>query len=370
MFKTTDIFLNYSYKSVLKGVSAQFDEGKIYALLGENGAGKSTFAHIICGDIKPTSGNIFFNDKEIHFETPKDAIQYGIVCVHQRPLLSSSISIKENLKLGQKKFDVPMAAKADELLHQWLPGRTMATVVKELQLEETFFVSLIGALLRNPKLLILDEPPFIPIEKLHSLTEQGITIIMITHSLKEALEKSDRIILLQDGKILEHKETSLFTEKEIQQKLFGISKEVKCPDFIQIQNLSENDVMNLRKNDKNIGYIPSDKTFRASNPNLTILQLLTAYNPKGHKSELETYAASILKKAEVNICLNEKTFCLSGGMLQRIILEREIARSPKTLYLFNPTKGLDVEGKQRLYSKLKTLSDNGTKIIIGTEEEA
>ena len=66
MFELKDIFVKYSYKSVLNGISIKFEQGKIYSLLGENGAGKSTLAHVICGDINQTSGKIILNDKEVY----------------------------------------------------------------------------------------------------------------------------------------------------------------------------------------------------------------------------------------------------------------------------------------------------------------
>ena len=122
---------------------------------------------------------------------------------------------------------------------------------------------------------------------------------------------------------------------------------------------------NCHISNSKIGYIPSDKTFRASNPNLTILQLLTARHPKGKKNKLEQYASTLLKKADVNIKLKEKVYCLSGGMLQRLILERELAENPNTLLLFNPTQGLDIEAKNRLFNRLDNLAKNGTTVILG-----
>ena len=117
-----------------------------------------------------------------------------------------------------------------------------------------------------------------------------------------------------------------------------------------------------------IGYIPSDKTFRASNPNLTILQLCSAYHTEKKQADLEEYSRELLKKADVNIKLYEKALCLSGGMLQRLILERELAENPQVLYLFDPTHGLDVEATERLYRRLEGLAKKGTKIIIGKAE--
>ena len=68
MLTLKDICVKYSYKTVLTGVSLEFEEGKIYSLLGENGAGKSTLAHVLCGDIMPTSGSIYLNEKKLNIK--------------------------------------------------------------------------------------------------------------------------------------------------------------------------------------------------------------------------------------------------------------------------------------------------------------
>ena len=103
MLRLNNIHVKYSYKTVLRGINLNFEKGKIYSLLGENGAGKSTLAHVLCGDILPTSGEILLDGKKLNIKNPKDAIKSGIVCVHQRPLLAPSVSIRENLLIGIDK---------------------------------------------------------------------------------------------------------------------------------------------------------------------------------------------------------------------------------------------------------------------------
>ena len=376
-----DICVSYSYKTVLTNVSLEFEAGKIYSLLGENGAGKSTLAHVLCGDILPTGGSIYLNQKKLKIRKPKNAIKSGIVCVHQRPLLAPSLSIRDNLRIG---ISHQMTKKIPELAKKWLPGRDLSEPVGNLNEQETFNTSLAGALLKSPCLLILDEPPFLDSRKIRELAQEGITIIIITHSFKEAIEKSDEVVLLKDGSVLEKNPASQLTEEAIKEKLFGLTKTITKPDFIEEKNISEEEVLNLRRKisgspfDRlrnrpkmtgfSIGYIPSDKNFRASNPNLTILQLCSAYHTGEKQKALENYSLELLKKAEVNIRLYEKALCLSGGMLQRLILERELAENPEELYLFDPTHGLDVEATERLYARLEGLAKNGTKIIIGKAE--
>ena len=365
MLSLKDICVKYSYKTVLTGVSLNFELVKIYSLLGENGAGKSTLARVLCGDILPTGGSIYLNEKKLNIRKPKDAIRNGIVCVHQRPLLAPSISIRDNLRIG---ISHKMTKLIPEFTKKGIFGRELSETVKNISEQEGFNTSLAGALLKSPFLLILDEPPFLDTKKIRQLAESGLIIIIITHSFKEAIEKSDEVVLLKDGCLLEKTPAAQITEEDIKQKLFGLTKTITKPDFIEEKDITEEEVMKLRKKAHSIGYIPSDKSFRASNPNLTILQLCSAYHTDKNQAFLQDYSTKLLKKAEVNIKLYEKASCLSGGMLQRLILERELAESPEELYLFAPTHGLDVEATERLYARLEGLAKKGTKIIIGKAE--
>ena len=364
MLELQNICVKYSYKTVLTDVSITFQPGKIYSLLGENGAGKSTLAHVICGDRKQTSGKLILDGKEQSFSSPKSAIHKGICCVHQRPLLAPSISIKENLIIGQKKY----TKEQDDLLAYWLPNVKNSTLIKDLSQTELFYVSLISTLLKKPKILILDEPAALPSEKIRKLAATGITIIIITHSIKEAIKKTDNIILLKNGFIIDNLLPENTSEKEIKEKLYTIKEGKSKHPYIIKANINEEQFyqqITSGHHQKKIGYIPSDITFRASNPNLTIFQLLTARRCGGKTEELKKMAQDLLQKADVNIKLNEKVFCLSGGMLQRLILERELAENPETLILYNPTHGLDIEAKHRLFSRLDKLAEAGTTVIIG-----
>jgi len=233
MLQLNNIVLKYSYKTVLAGVDLTFENGKIYSLLGENGAGKSTLAGIICGDKKPDSGSIFVDSQKRKFNSPKDAIQNRIMCVHQRPLLCDDISIKENFLLGSKKLD---EAKAAELLSVFMPEKSLDTLVRELSLGERFFVSFIGILLKNPSFLILDEPSALLDEKgiellfsyIHSKTKEGLTVLFITHYIKEALSESDYLILLKNGVVEQVAGSDQITEAEIVETLY---KGIDAEDF-------------------------------------------------------------------------------------------------------------------------------------------
>lgn len=199
-----NISLKYSHKEVLKNLNIDFEEGKLHALLGENGAGKSTTANIICGELQPDSGTILLNDIPILLKTPKDAINHKICYVHQRPMVAESISVIENLKLGLCKSSIK---EIPSFLSKFLPEINKNKIVKNCSADEKFFIAFISALLKHPDILILDEPTALLeksqkeflFEKLLEIKNNGINIIVITHDLDDAKKYFDTITCLKDG---------------------------------------------------------------------------------------------------------------------------------------------------------------------------
>ncbi len=401
MLELKNICLTYSYKKVLCGVNARFESGKIYSLLGENGAGKSTLAHIICGDLHQDSGNLILNGEQMNFYSAGQALKKGIGCVHQRPLLADSISVWENLQLGNnhlKKKD------AETLLKSLIPDIKMKISVKNLNPAQNFFVSLAGILLKNPKILILDEPTTLLepkqadflFEILKQKTAAGMTILVITHNLNEAIFKTDGIVILKDGNVIASGNSRDFTESKIHKLMFDqlptdavfpVNTEVPCVhaestvntelplSFIKklytteaedsLTGMDSDKIQKLRK--EGTAIIPSDRTFRASNPDLTILQLTTTYKTGLSKKALAEYAWKITQKAGVNIHLDEKVNCLSGGMLQRLILQRELDLNSKKIIFCSPYQGLDSDAVCKLNKIIADLIKKGTKIILAGE---
>ncbi len=116
-------------------------------------------------------------------------------------------------------------------------------------------------------------------------------------------------------------------------------------------------------NDKKLGIIPTDRKFTGSNPNLTIEQMLTAALeiPENQKPDI---ALQMIKNSGVNIEPFEKCSCLSGGMLQKLMLEREFYNKPDFLILCNPLQGLDVETCKKICLRIYNAAQNGAYILI------
>lgn len=379
-----DICLRYSKKTVLDNLSLSFEGGQIHALLGENGAGKSTTANIICGEIKPDSGQIFVDKESINFGSPKDAIEHGICYVHQTPMLADSISVKENLLLGIKK---EYRKNILPVAQNWIPEIPLKTCVKNLSSGMRVFTALCSALIKCPRLLILDEPTALLDEnqkaflfdRLRHLAKEGMNIILITHNMDEAENYCDTIDFLEDGKLAQKKPLPLIKDilsrestdiPENRVPLHNLDLKLYKGKITLVQGLAEDGLDSLEKTvierkglPMKAAIIPTDRKYTASNPNLSVLQMLTAALdiPQNQK---ETVAAEMIQNAGVNITLHEKCRNLSGGMLQKLLFERELYNNPQLLILCNPLQGLDTVTCTATCERIKKAAHGGAAILI------
>lgn len=204
------------FPGVLANDHVSFDvkAGEIHALLGENGAGKSTLMRQLYGLYHPDSGRILINGIEQHFRYPQDAIQAGIGMIHQHFMLVPSLTVTENVALGLKSSRGPLLdlqlveKRLTTLSAQYRIEVDPKSYIWQLAVGEQQRVEILKALYRGASLLILDEPtavltPHEVVElftTLKEMTTMGHSLIFISHKLHEALEISNRITVLRDGK--------------------------------------------------------------------------------------------------------------------------------------------------------------------------
>ncbi len=186
--------------------------GEIHTILGENGAGKSTLMNILAGMLRPDGGRLCINGQEVTLESPQAALRHGIGTVYQHFTLVPSLSVIENVILGLDLGFVLDLDRAEQQLKSLLGDFGLAvaprTEVRYLSLGQQQRVEIIKTLFRGSQLLLLDEPTSVltPPEVrelfaiLSQLKNRGIGIVFITHKLDEALEISDRITILREGK--------------------------------------------------------------------------------------------------------------------------------------------------------------------------
>ncbi|MCA9933966.1 MAG: ATP-binding cassette domain-containing protein, partial [Anaerolineales bacterium] len=195
-------------------VDLTLHKGEILALLGENGAGKSTLMNMLYGLYHPDEGEIWIKGEKVALKNPRDAIDRGIGMVHQHFQLVPVMTVAENVMLGSEVtrgagyLDVREAERQVRKLSQQYGLEVDPTaVVEDLPVGTQQRVEIIKALYRHADVLILDEPTAVltPQEAqelfriMRDLTNQGVSIIFITHKLKEVLAVSDRIGVLRAG---------------------------------------------------------------------------------------------------------------------------------------------------------------------------
>jgi simple sugar transport system ATP-binding protein len=198
-------------------ISFKLHKGEVLAFLGENGAGKSTLMNILYGFYRPDEGEILLNGKPVHFSGSSEAMHAGIGMVHQHFMLVPTLTVAENIILGEEMtrgggiLDLKTANKRiRELSAQYGLALDPASFVGDLTVGMQQRVEIVKAFYRNANILILDEPTAVltPQEAdeltkiMHNLTEEGKSIIFISHKLREVLNIADRVLVLRGGKLV------------------------------------------------------------------------------------------------------------------------------------------------------------------------
>lgn len=248
--KLEHITKDYPGVRALDDVSVSFGGGRVHALVGKNGSGKSTLVKILAGAIKPTSGEFYLNDEELHFNSTSDAYKKGIVNVYQEMSLIPGLSVAENILMGRlpKKnniIDWPKAyQRAKDLLQLMKVDIDPHEQVSRLSMWQMQVVEITKALSFDPKVILLDEPTSAlaqsKVENLfnavRSLREQGVVIIYITHKLQELPLIADTVTVLRDGKLIGTKELDDVSQKDIVQMMFGEVKTKARPSDLVVQD--------------------------------------------------------------------------------------------------------------------------------------
>ena len=216
-------------------VSITVHKGTIHAIVGENGAGKSTIMRIAYGFYAADSGEIYFDGKKVVIKSPADAIALGIGMVHQHFMLVDTMTVAENIVLGAEtgsavNLDMDEANRRIRALSDELKLNIDPTAyVEDLSVGQQQRVELLKALYRNAELLILDEPTAVlspqEVEEffaiLRRMKSQGKTIIIITHKLDEVLAISDDVTVMRDGKVVGEVKTSETNAKDLARMIVG-----------------------------------------------------------------------------------------------------------------------------------------------------
>lgn len=233
MLKIEDLQVYYGMINAIKGISFEVNAGEIIALIGANGAGKTTILHTITGLVAPRSGSIIFEGTDL-IKTPAHKIlSLGMAHVPEGRRIFQELTVFDNLKLGaftlhdQKRFDENLS-----YVYKHFPRleERKKQIAGTLSGGEQQMLAMGRALMSNPKIILMDEPsmglsPLLVNEIFHIIREvsaDGTTVLLVEQNAKKALSIADRAYVLETGKIsLSGKASDLINDEQVKKAYLG-----------------------------------------------------------------------------------------------------------------------------------------------------
>jgi simple sugar transport system ATP-binding protein len=442
-----------------KDVSFLVERGTIHGIVGENGAGKSTLMSILYGFYEADSGEIQVSGKSVDIRSPADAIHVGIGMVHQHFMLVEPLTVVENVMLGAeggvllRAGEAKVRAELARLSRDYGLEIDVNATVGDLSVGLQQRVEILKALYRGADILILDEPTAVltPPEAdalfqlLRDLKEQGKTVILITHKLREIMAITDQVSVMRRGEMVATVETAKTSPPELAELMVGrrvllrvdkAEREAGAP-LLEIENLSVIDhrgvqrVANvsltvrageivgiagvagngqsellealagmrrpvagtmrfegqeIRFSDHNphrmrqlgllhvpedrlrMGLVPAFQAFESAVLGFTGEPQLGRGPILDHNRMIADLAAKMEHYDVRPPAPRLRTSKFSGGNQQKIVLAREIERSPKVLLVGQPTRGVDIGAIEFIHRRLVALRDSGVGILLVSVE--
>ena len=267
ILRLEDITKEYSGVKALDSINLNIEKGKIHSIVGENGAGKSTFIKIITGAQKQTKGKIFYKGNEITHNNPYRSMKNGIGCVYQELNVIQDLTICENIFYGYEETSKlfldkkTMKEKSKNILKDLGVNLDVNKLVKDIGIGNQQIVEIAKSLIRNVEVLILDEPTSSLTKKeidnlfhiLGKLKEKGVTIIYISHRLEEVLQISDTVTVFRDGKLITKDENKNLNQRTIIKNMVGrdlhiteYSKDYSSEEIVlKAENISNKSIKNI-----------------------------------------------------------------------------------------------------------------------------
>jgi len=226
--------INKNYGTVVanRDASLTVATGEIHAVVGENGAGKTTLMRIAAGELRPDSGRVMLDDRDVTGWNVNEAIAAGVGMVHQHFMLVPTLTVAENMILGREPLLLDRR-RAAEAVRELSASSGLAVdpnaKVSDLSVGEAQRVEILKALYRGATLLILDEPTAVlsPPEVddlwkvLRALRDQGSTVILITHKLDEVMAIADAVTVMRGGQTVGQFKTSDVTPADLALAMVG-----------------------------------------------------------------------------------------------------------------------------------------------------
>lgn len=233
MLEIMDLQVAYGMIQAIKGVSFKVERGEVIALIGANGAGKTTILHTITGLLAPQSGCILFEDKEITKIPSHEIVAMGMAHVPEGRRVFANMSVLQNLKLGAfTRKDKDEITESLQMVYKRFPRleERKNQISGTLSGGEQQMLAMGRALMSNPQIILMDEPSMglSPIlvndifEIIKDVSESGTTVLLVEQNAKKALSIADRAYVLETGNIvLEGKASALLNDDSVKKAYLG-----------------------------------------------------------------------------------------------------------------------------------------------------
>lgn len=263
-----NISKTYPGVKALDSVSMSFEKGEVHAIVGENGAGKSTFIKTISGAIQPDSGTITLDGQKIKTMNPKLAIDKGISVVYQELVQLDALTVADNIFMGVdfcdskiRVNDKEMHQKTKDLLKRFNCSVSSNALIRDLSVANRQIIEIAKAVVKKASVIIMDEPTAsITVEEqeylfenIKRLKKEGVTIIYISHRLEELFEICDRVSVLRDGQYIKTLDIKATSKNELIKLMVGRDLSETYPSkgphkeevVLKVENLFGNGVKDI-----------------------------------------------------------------------------------------------------------------------------
>ena len=230
-----DVSKHFGGVQALEAISLEVASGAVHALVGENGAGKSTVAKIIAGAIHHDSGRLLIDGEEVSLHSPREGLSRGIAMMAQELLVVPQLTVAQNVFLGvEPRSACWVSRRSLRLRYEQLAAQVgfrlpADRLVGGLRVAEQQQVEIMRALARDARMIVMDEPSAAlsgaDVERLHeiirSLVAQGRTVLLVSHFLREVLELADTVTVMRDGRIVRTAAAAQESESSLIQGMLG-----------------------------------------------------------------------------------------------------------------------------------------------------
>jgi len=411
----------------LKSASLAVYPGRVMALVGENGAGKSTMMKVLTGIYSRDAGSLRWLGEETTFSGPKASQEAGIGIIHQELNLIPQLTVAENIFLGREfvnrfgRIDWKrMYAEADALLKRLNLRFNSHKLVGDLSIGDQQMVEIAKVLSFKSQVIIMDEPTDALTDTetlslfrvINELKAQGCGIVYISHRMKEIFEICDDVTVFRDGQFIAERPVKELSEESLIEMMVGRKLEDQYPRLdqapgdvrLKVENLSGPGVhdvsFTLRKGEilgvsglmgagrtelmkllyglaSGIVYISEDRKRDGLVLGMSVKEnmSLTALRYFSNGSGTLKHAAEQLAVGDFIRLFNIKTpsmeqaiGLLSGGNQQKVAIARGLMTRPNVLILDEPTRGVDVGAKKEIYQLINQFKAEGLSIILVSSE--